>query len=191
MKKLIIYLLCCVVLVSMVGCGGKTAPPPTESPPTTVSETIMTETPTETTPPKTAVEPTEKEKEPPPTESKDQATKPTTTAANKIEQGVGRKEGSLSEDKQTLNQTVKTPQTAKFEPKQPKIRRPGTGCITEINDHLFEGRYSPKNAYGKRTPKNVYAKTREECEEKLAELISQMNAEIAAEKERIKSEQTA
>ena len=113
------------------------------------------------------------------------------SAANKIEQGVGRKEGSLSEDKQTLNQTVKTPQTAKFEPKQPKIRRPGTGCITEINDHLFEGRYSPKNAYGKRTPKNVYAKTREECEEKLAELISQMNAEIAAEKERIKSEQTA
>ena len=113
------------------------------------------------------------------------------SAANKIEQGFGRNEGSLSEDKQTPDQTVKTPQTAKFEPKQPKIRRPGTGCITEINDHLFEGRYSPTNAYGKRTPKNVYAKTREECEEKLAELITQMNAEIAAEKERLKVEQTA
>ena len=113
------------------------------------------------------------------------------SAANKIEQGFGRNEGSLSEDKQTPDQTVKTPQTAKFEPKQPKIRRPGTGCITEINDHLFEGRYSPTNAYGKRTPKNVYAKTREECEEKLAELITQMNAEIAAEKERLKAEQSA
>ena len=113
------------------------------------------------------------------------------SAANKIEQGFGRNEGSLSEDEQTSDQAVKTPVRAKFEPKQPKIRRPGTGCITEINDHLFEGRYSPKNAYGKRTPKNVYAKTREECEEKLAELISQMNAEIAAEKERIKSEQMA
>ena len=113
------------------------------------------------------------------------------SAANKIEQGFGRNEGSLSEDKQTPDQTVKTPQTAKFEPKQPKIRRPGTGCITEINDHLFEGRYSPKNAYGKRTPKNVYAKTREECEEKLAELITQMNAEIAAEKERLNAEQSA
>ena len=113
------------------------------------------------------------------------------SAANKIEQGFGRNEGSLNEDKQTPDQTVKTPQTAKFEPKQPKIRRPGTGCITEINDHLFEGRYSPKNAYGKRTPKNVYAKTREECEEKLAELITQMNAEIAAEKERLNAEQSA
>ncbi len=113
------------------------------------------------------------------------------SAANKIEQGFGRNEGSLSEDKQTPDQTVKTPVRAKFEPKQPKIRRPGTGCITEINDHLFEGRYSPTNAYGKRTPKNVYAKTREECEEKLAELITQMNAEIAAEKERFKSGQTA
>ena len=77
MKKIIILLLCCGVLVSMVGCGGNTAPPPTESPPTTVSETIITETPTEITPPVAAVEPTEKEKEPTPTESKDQATEPT------------------------------------------------------------------------------------------------------------------
>lgn len=108
------------------------------------------------------------------------------SAANKIEQGFGRNEGSLSEDKQTPDQAVKTPVRAKFEPKQPKIRRPGTGCITQINDHLFEGRYSPTNAYGKRTPKNVYAKTREECEEKLAELIAQMNAEIAEEKANLK-----
>ena len=79
MRKIIILLLCCGVLVSMVGCGGDTAPLPTESQPTTVSETIITETPTETTPPVTAVEPTEKEKEPVPTESKTQATEPTTT----------------------------------------------------------------------------------------------------------------
>lgn len=80
MKKIIILLLCCGLLVGMVGCGGNTAPLPTESPPTTVSETIITEPPTETTPPITAVEPTEKEKEPPPTESADQATEPTVTA---------------------------------------------------------------------------------------------------------------
>ncbi len=77
MRKIIILLLCCGVLVSMVGCGGNTAPLPTESPPTTVSETIITEAPTETTPPVAAVEPTEKEKEPTPTESKDQAIEPT------------------------------------------------------------------------------------------------------------------
>ena len=79
MKKIIILLLCCGVLVSVVGCSGNTAPSPTESPPTTVSETIKTETPTETTPPITAVERTEKEKEPVPTESADQATEPTVT----------------------------------------------------------------------------------------------------------------
>ena len=75
MKKMIILLLCCGVLVSMVGCGGNTAPPPTESPPTTESTT-----PTETTPPVTVAEPTAKEKEPVPTENKDRATEPTVTA---------------------------------------------------------------------------------------------------------------
>ena len=80
MKKIIILFLCCGVLVSMVGCGGNTAPPPTESPPTTVSETVITETPTDITPPVAAVEPTEEEKEPIPTESKAQTTEPTVTA---------------------------------------------------------------------------------------------------------------
>ena len=80
MRKIIILLLCCGVLVSMVGCGGNTALPLTESPPTTVSETVITEAPTETAPPVTAIDPTEKEKEPIPTERKAQATEPTTTA---------------------------------------------------------------------------------------------------------------
>ena len=38
---------------------------------------------------------------------------------------------------------------------------------------------------------NIYADTREECEEKLAEMIKQKNEEIAAEKERLKAGQTA
>ena len=62
----------------MVECGENTAPPPTENSPIPVSETITTEIPLETTSPVTAVELTEKEKEPVPTESKDQATEPTT-----------------------------------------------------------------------------------------------------------------
>ena len=78
MKKLIIYLFCCVVLVSMVGCGGNTAPPPTESPTTTVSETVITEPPLETIPPVTAVEPTEKD--PVTTEREEQVTEPTVVA---------------------------------------------------------------------------------------------------------------
>ena len=74
MKKITILLLCCGVLVSMVGCGGNAASP-TESPPSTVSEVIMTETP-----PTRAVEPTEKEKESVSTESKCQVAEPTVTA---------------------------------------------------------------------------------------------------------------
>ena len=52
-----------------------------------------------------------------------------------------------------------------------------------INDHLYEGRFTPR-VNGKRISKNVYAKTREECEEKLAVLIVEMKTEIKAEKER-------
>ena len=54
-----------------------------------------------------------------------------------------------------------------------------------INDHLYEGRYTPTNAYGKRESHNIYAKTREECEEKLAEMIAEVKAQIKAEKEKI------
>ena len=58
-----------------------------------------------------------------------------------------------------------------------KIRKPGTGCVSKINDNLWEGRYSPK-VNGKRMARNVYAHTEEECEEKLAELIKEMKIEI-------------
>ena len=30
-----------------------------------------------------------------------------------------------------------------FRPYVGKKRKPGTGCVSELNDHLFEGRYSP------------------------------------------------
>ena len=78
-----------------------------------------------------------------------------------------------------------------FTPYKPKIRKPGTGCVTMINDHLYEGRYTPTNAYGKRESLNIYAKTREECKEKLAEMIAEVKAQIKAEKERLKAEQEA
>ena len=58
--------------------------------------------------------------------------------------------------------------------------------MTIINDHLYEGRFTPR-VNGKRISKNVYAKTREECEEKLAELIKTMKAEIAEMKKQAKN----
>ncbi len=72
-----------------------------------------------------------------------------------------------------------------FEPYKPKIRKSGTGCVTMINDHLYEGRFTPR-VNGKRIARNIYAQTREECEEKLAGMIVEMKAAIKAEKERRK-----
>ena len=66
-----------------------------------------------------------------------------------------------------------------------KYRKPGTGCVSQIGEHLWEGRYSPK-VNGKRMARNVYAHTEAACEEKLARLIAEMKAEIAAEKARRK-----
>ena len=112
------------------------------------------------------------------------------SAADKIERGFGRNEGTLGEDGQTPDQAPETPVRAEFEPKQPKIRRPGAGCIFRIGEKKWEGSYSPKLPNGKRKKFNIYADTREECEERLAEMIKQKNAEIAAEKERLKTGST-
>lgn len=89
-------------------------------------------------------------------------------------------------DKTSDSDTTDQPIEPKFEPYKGKIRKPGTGCVTMINDHLYEGRFTPR-VNGKRISKNVYAKTREECEEKLAELIKTMKAEIAVMKKQVKN----
>ncbi len=81
--------------------------------------------------------------------------------------GVSSKE-KISEELNTDSE--KTAPKQKFEPVKGKYRKPGTGCITKLNDHLWEGRYSPK-VNGKRMARNVYAHTEEECEAKLAEMI--------------------
>ena len=85
--------------------------------------------------------------------------------------------------------TANAPCQANFEPYKGKIRKAGTGGIYQISDNLFEGRYSPTNAHGKREIHTVYAKTREECEKLLEEMIPKVRAEIKAEKDRLKAEQ--
>ena len=93
-----------------------------------------------------------------------------TEAAAKIDRGLG-------------NEVLENPAQAEqgsvedFQPVLRKTRKPGTGCITQINDHLFEGRYSPTWPDGTKHSKCVYAHTRKECEAKLKVLIQQMNTE--------------
>ena len=51
--------------------------------------------------------------------------------------------------------------------------------MTQTNDHLWEGKFSPKWPDGRKHSRSIYASTEVECEEKLVELIRQMKAEIA------------
>ena len=94
-------------------------------------------------------------------------------AAAKIDRGLG------NEVRAESVQAEQNP-TADFQPVLRKTRKPGTGCISQINDHLFEGRYSPTWPDGTKHSKCVYAHTRDECEAKLKALIQRMNAERQA-----------
>ena len=93
-------------------------------------------------------------------------------AADKIDRAITGTEPPHEE-------TPKPPGRTAFQPVKGNYRKPGTGCITQLGDRLWEGRYSPK-VNGKRMARNVYAKTEAECEAKLAELIREMKVEIAA-----------
>lgn len=101
------------------------------------------------------------------------------TAAAKIDRGIGKCEPPDDSGEglpaKTSNPLPKPP----FEPYKGKIRKPGTGCVTQINDHLWEGKFSPKWPDSKKHSRSIYASTKTECEEKLAGLIRQMKAEIA------------
>ena len=140
MRKTIILLLCCGMLFSMVGCGGNTAPPPTESPPTTVSKTVITETPSETTPPITAIEPTEEEKEPVSTENKDQATEPTTTVPTATENPKTEIKSTITNTTSQLTESeTTTAEPPKEEVKAETIQE--TVSEPETTKHKFDIHY--------------------------------------------------
>ena len=102
-------------------------------------------------------------------------------AAENIDRGIGKaapQEYTSEPGQETAPAQAEKPRMTDFKPYVGRKRRSGTGCVSEINDHLFEGRYSPKWPDGKKHARNVYAHTREECEEKLKLLIAEMKAEI-------------
>ena len=106
-------------------------------------------------------------------------------AANKIEQGIGRSDAGEVHDsiyREAEAEQERPAQRIPFTPYKGKVRKSGTGGIYEINDHLYEGRYTPTNAQGKREVHTVYAKTREEVEPMLEQMIAEVRARISAEK---------
>lgn len=104
------------------------------------------------------------------------------TAAVKIDQGIGKAESQTE-----CQSTPQKPAPSTFQAHKGQRRKAGTGCVTQINGHLWEGRYSPVWPDGKKHPRNTYAHSEEKCEKQLAEMIIQMKAEIAAEKERLRN----
>lgn len=87
------------------------------------------------------------------------------TAAANIDRGIGKVTpwvDSSAPRQGTTPPTAEKPKMTDFKPYTGRKRRSGTGCISELNDHLFEGRYSPKWPDGKKHARNVYAHTREE-----------------------------
>ena len=104
------------------------------------------------------------------------------TAAANIDRGIGKAaplEGGSEPRRETVSGQPEKPQMTDFKPVLPSRRRAGTGCISSKGPNLWEGRYSPMWIDGKKHSRNVYAHTREECEEKLKELIVEMKAELA------------
>lgn len=99
-------------------------------------------------------------------------------AAAKIDRGIVK-----SESLQDIDTAPRKPAPSTFLPHKGQRRKPGTGCVSQINENLWEGRYSPKLPNGDRLARNVYAHCEKECEQKLAELIVQMKAEIAAQRQ--------
>ena len=113
-------------------------------------------------------------------------------ASRVIDRGIGKEINRPDNEIEiAMKQEVAPPTQTDFTAYKGKIRKSGTGGIYKLNDHLYEGRYTPTNAYGKRESCNVYGKTYEECEAKLEEMIARKRAEIAAEKARLKEQTPA
>jgi len=97
-----------------------------------------------------------------------------------IDRGIGKVEPTESGTEVKLKSAKEAnPQMTDYRAVMPTRRRAGTGCISQIGENYFEGRYSPIWIDGKKRARNVYAHSREECEEKLRALIIEMKTELA------------
>ena len=93
-------------------------------------------------------------------------------AARKIDEAVGK----------VLDAGGEYAPAEEFEADKGKKRKPGTGYVKQLSANCWQGRYTP-TIDGERKPMNIYAPTEEECEEKLAELIREVQAERVARKQ--------
>ena len=108
-------------------------------------------------------------------------------AAVKLGREISGTDAPMPETKDEPRQPQTSEIEENFEPWKPKVRKSGTGCVYQINDHLWERNYFPRLPDVSRKKFNVYAKTREECEKELAKMIEQKKKEIAKLKKKAKT----
>ena len=104
-------------------------------------------------------------------------------AATKIDQGIGKVETSMEKSQTTANCAM-----TDFKAQRGKRRYWGSGFLGQIKGGRWAGRYTVKWSDGRKETRSVYADTEEECEKLLAEMITAMKMEVAAEKERLRTE---
>ena len=103
-------------------------------------------------------------------------------ASVKIDRKIGGTNAVMPESKNEPSRIVSRENDTVFEAYKPKIRKSGTGGLYQISENLWEGSFYPRLPDGKRKKFNVYAKTKAECEKKLAKMIAEKKAEIAKQK---------
>ena len=103
-------------------------------------------------------------------------------AAVSIDQGIGKVEPQIAAE------AAPEKTMTEYRPEKRKNRKRGSGGLSQHGPNSWVGQFSV--IWPDRTKKTRYvsAKTEEQCEEKLAALIAEMKAELAAEKARLKEE---
>ena len=107
-------------------------------------------------------------------------------AAAKIDRSIG-KMGTPTESPQAKTNRAMTD----FRPKRGKRRYWGSGFLGQVRGGRWAGRYTVKWPDGRKETRSVYASTEEECEKLLEVMITEMKTEVAAEKERLRTENKA
>ena len=63
-------------------------------------------------------------------------------AAINIDRKIGKTDAEMS-SRESSRPSAEKPPVSDFKPFVGKIRKPGTGCVTMINEKLYEGRFTP------------------------------------------------
>jgi hypothetical protein len=107
-------------------------------------------------------------------------------AAARIDRGIGKVEIPTENSQAVANRTM-----TDFKPKRGKRHYWGSGYLGQTNGGRWNGRYTVTWPDGTKRIRDIYADTEEECEKLLAVMITEMKTEVAAEKERLRTENKA